>query len=469
MKAMSEPQAPQDQLIRELRKQNEELLQKVQELQDKIEELEDQLAKSRRAGKRQAAPFSRGKKKAKPKKPGRKKGHPGAKRERPEHVDHTLEAPPLNGCGDCGGDLVETKKHENFQADLPPIRPKVTRFAFESGWCETCRKRVFSRHPEQISTAVGAASSHLGPRVLGLIADWKNRLGLPLRKISGILEDQFGLEVTAGALAQANARLARRGRPTFDALGEALARESLVHADETGWRVNASSWWLWVICSQSLTYFQIVAHRRATVVADVLGQEFPGLLMRDGWSSYDARMGCRMLRCLVHLLRNAEEREDKQSGEAAEDMGSFVLWLKGVFFLRERASELTEGEYRAEAAELLTWFNDFVAADHVSEINQDFAERLAEMRDHVLPLVEDPKLPATNNHAERQIRPAVIHRKTSAGNKTESGAETLAILASLATSCRQQGRSFTEWIGRLLTRSPGEAVPFWPPPDPAPT
>ena len=462
---MSEIDALQGKL-RDLQKQNEELLQKNQELQDRIQKLEEQLIKSRRAGKRQAAPFSRGKKKAKPKKPGRKKGHPGAKRERPENVDRTLEAPPLTGCGECDGDLVGKKKHENFQTDLPPIRPEVTRFAFESGWCEACQKRVFSRHPEQISTALGAASSHLGPRVLGLIADWKNRLSLPLRKITGILEDQFGLEVTPGALAQANARLARRGQPTFDALGEALARESLVHADETGWRVDAASWWLWVICSQSLTYFQIASHRRATVVADVLGQEFPGLLMRDGWSSYDARMSCRMLRCLVHLLRNAEDREDKQDGEAAEDMGSFVLWLQGVFFLRERAAALDEKAYRAEASELIAWFDEFVAADHVSDINQEFAARLAEMRDHVLPIVEDPTLPATNNHAERQIRPAVIHRKISTGNKTESGAETLAILASLATSCRQQGRSFTDWIRSLLTKPPGEAVPFWPSPDP---
>jgi transposase len=38
---------------------------------------------------------------------------------------------------------------------------------------------------------------------------------------------------------------------------------------------------------------------------------------------------------------------------------------------------------------------------------------------------------ATNNLAEREGRPAVIARKLSAGNRTEAGAETHAVLASV--------------------------------------
>jgi hypothetical protein len=40
----------------------------------------------------------------------------------------------------------------------------------------------------------------------------------------------------------------------------------------------------------------------------------------------------------------------------------------------------------------------------------------------------------------------VIHRKISAGNKTDAGAQALACLASLATTCRQQGQSFFGWV-----------------------
>lgn len=465
-------QAQVDQLSRHLDaliEENEILKAENQRLRDRNAELEELLAKEKRASRRQAAPFSRGKKKGKPKKPGRKKGHPGTTRQRPKDIDRSLKAPPLNGCDGCGGQLTDVKQHENYQTDLPPVVPVFTRFEFESGWCEVCRRRVYSRHPEQISIALGAAAAHLGPRVLALVADWKSRLGLPLRKIAEILKQHFGIEVTAGALAQANARLAEHAEPTLEAMKKALAEEATVHADETGWRTAAVLTWLWVICSDRFTFFTMTPDRRASIVAEVLGEEFSGLLMRDGWRSYDARLSYPMLRCLLHLQRNAKALEDSQEGEAAEAMGLFVLWLKGVFALRQRAKDLTAAKYSREAAELIDWFDEFAGDSHCSALNQRFAHRLGEIRDHIIPILEDPDLPATNNLAERQIRPAVIHRKISAGNKTENGARTLATLASLATSCRQQGQSFTVWVQRLLTSPSGQAVPFWLSPDPVPS
>lgn len=459
-------------LLEALRTAREAHEGEAQRLRDRICELEQQLAEAQRAKRRQAAPFSRGQKKEQPKKPGCKAGHPGAKRERPEQVDRTLCAPQLTACDCCGGPLSDVKIHENDQTDLPPVpvAPLVTRFRFASGWCSKCKRRVFSRHEEQISSATGAAAAHLGPRVLALISDWKGRLGLPLRKISGMLETVFGLKVSAGAMAQVMARLAQRALPTLEAMKQALAQEKLVHADETGWRVDARSAWLWVICSQRFTVYVITQDRRAALIALILGKDFSGFLMRDGWQSYDAQLSfMTMLRCLLHLKRNAEALEDAQEGKAAEDMGLFVLWLDGVFALRQRAHELDASTYRREAEAFIVWLDEFVGEAHCSPANQRFAQRLAEIRAQVVPIIENPLLPATNNLAERQIRPAVIHRKISAGNKTENGARALAILASLSTSCQQQEACFFAWMHHLLTTPKGQAVPFWGSQDPLPT
>lgn len=84
-------------------------------------------------------------------------------------------------------------------------------------------------------------------------------------------------------------------------------------------------------------------------------------------------------------------------------------WLKNVFSLREHAADFDEEECRAEALRLVDRFERFLRAEHISEINQAFADCLDEIRDHILPIVKDPTLPATNNQAERQIRPSVIH------------------------------------------------------------
>src|SRR5256885_3038598 len=89
------------------------LEREVAELRAKVEQLTRLLDEQRRAGKRQAAPFSKGPPKPEPKKPGRKPGQDyGAKAHReppaPEQVDEVHEASLPEQCPDCGGDVEET-------------------------------------------------------------------------------------------------------------------------------------------------------------------------------------------------------------------------------------------------------------------------------------------------------------------------------------------------------------------------
>jgi len=441
-------------------------------LRSRIRELEEALAEATRAGKRQASPFGRGKRKERPKKPGRKLGHQGAKREKPDRIDQTLVAPPLERCPYCVGSLEDERPEENYQTDIPPVEPEVTRFVFASWWCPRCGRRVYSRHPEQTSTATGAAASHLGPRVRALVADFKCRLGMPFRKIQDVLQHQFGIAVSPGGMVQSNYRLATKAQPTLRAMKDALSEEEVVGGDETGWRVWVLSYWLWVVCSKSFTFYEIVPHRCATVVREVLGEAFEGWFTRDGWSSYDTRLDYRMLRCLNHLLHNAEDLEDAQEGEAAETIALFVLWLDGVFSLKKQVEELSAEEYQEEAEALVEWFDEFIEESSCcSEANRKFADRLTKIRDQIIPILDHAELPATNNLSERQIRPMVLHRKVCAGNKTERGAKALADLASLAATSRQQLVNFASVVHRILTAPAGQAVIFWQPanPDPATT
>jgi len=190
----------------ELEAENAELEAENAALRSQVQERKEAWAAAVRAGKRQASPFGRGQRKKNPKKPGRKAGHPGAKREKPDRVDRTLEAAPLDVCPDCGGPLEDERPEENYQTDVPPAEPEVTRFVFASWWCATCGRRVYSRHPEQTPTATGAAAPHLGPRGRALVADFKCRLDLPFRKIQDVLKHQFGIEVSPGAMVQSNYR-----------------------------------------------------------------------------------------------------------------------------------------------------------------------------------------------------------------------------------------------------------------------
>ena len=75
----------------------------IDELRSEVQRLKAELEQARRAGKRQAAPFSKGPPKAHPKRPGRKPGHPPSHRPAPppELVDRTVEIPLPKDCPEC--------------------------------------------------------------------------------------------------------------------------------------------------------------------------------------------------------------------------------------------------------------------------------------------------------------------------------------------------------------------------------
>jgi len=125
---------PRDQRIAELEAQLAAALALVARLQARVRELEQQVAELQRSGKRQATPFARKKRSAAPKKPGRKAGQ-GTFKHRPppaaEDVQETKDA-PLDRCPECGGALVDCKTHEQFEVDIPPVKPVMVRFSLRT-------------------------------------------------------------------------------------------------------------------------------------------------------------------------------------------------------------------------------------------------------------------------------------------------------------------------------------------------
>src|SRR5260370_1628587 len=168
----------------QLRAENAALKQRLAELEVLVKELQAQLETALRAGKRQAAPFSKGAPKAEPKTPGRKAGHPAAQRPKPQRVDRVVDAALPAHCPSCGGLVMPDKVEVQYQVDIPPVQPVVTQFNVQVGHCADCRRRLQGHHPQQMSDALGAAGLQVGPRALTLAADAKHALGAPYAKIS---------------------------------------------------------------------------------------------------------------------------------------------------------------------------------------------------------------------------------------------------------------------------------------------
>ena len=212
-----------------------------QQLRARIGELAWQVEELRRAGRRQAAPFSKDRPNPSPRRPGRKAGDAygrPARRAVPDRVDRVVSVRLPAACPSCGGPIAFERVADQHQEDLPPPKAtQITRFEVAIGRCGACRRRIQPRHPEQTSDALGAAGVQVGSRAVALAA-WCNKgLGLPAGKVARLL-GQLGLEISPGWVTQAVARAARRCKPTYTALAEGVQASPVVAPDETGWRVG---------------------------------------------------------------------------------------------------------------------------------------------------------------------------------------------------------------------------------------
>lgn len=442
------------------------LERQVEALKAELAELRRKLDEQTRSQKRQTAPFRRKKRLTKRKRPGRKKGHPPAQRKAPEKVDRIVDV-PAEKCPDCDIGLVDKQVHVQFQTDLPPIVPTVTQFNVECGVCPECGRRVQGRHPEQTSDALGAAANQLGPRVLSLAVDMKYRLGVPFRKVSDFFQTLAGLHVEPSTIARAAQRLANQSEPTYEALQEDLRSQGLVvHGDETGWRIDVSGAWLWVFSSCCTTVYVIRESRGHEVIEEVLGQDFSEPLVCDGFAAYDAT-DYLTPRCNQHVLRRIEglletaDRTDRKYLEQLQD-----LWYEALD-LGKRRRQMSPQGYRRRRSEILNRFDAWLGF-HGRRPGKELArlaKHLEKHRDEWFLHLFDQRIPPTNNHAERMLKPPIVGRKIGACNKTPAGAKTYQVITSIATTLWQRGGSFVRWAIAQFTLPSGWYLPAEPLPD----
>ncbi len=432
------------------------------------ERLRQQLDAARRAGFRQAAPFAKGRPQGRGGRPGRHTGARYGRRGRrpiPSHVDVTYDAPLPAVCPGCGGALDVVRVASQYQEDLPVVRPIVRRFDVEVGRCVACGCRVQGRHPLQTSDALGAANVHLGPGAVTLVVLLHKHVGVSLEKIATLLRDRFGLRVTPGGLVQTLHRAARVAAPAYDALCAQIRGSPVVSPDETGWRVGAVLHWLWAFATPETTVYAIRPGRGFDDAATILGADYAGVLVRDGWAPYRRFTGALHQSCLAHLLRRCRTlRVDHPRSPWATRVHAV---LTDALALRDRrdAHAITDQGLAVAHGRLRARLSRLIDAAPALPAAQRFAAHLDREFPAVLAFLWAPDVDATNWRAEHAIRPAVVNRKICGGNRTPRGAHTQQILASVVRTARQRHVDLDDLFTTLL-RAPRPIVPtaFHPPP-----
>ncbi|MBV8970522.1 MAG: IS66 family transposase [Verrucomicrobia bacterium] len=431
-----------------LRAQNVSLHQQLEVQTERIAQLEEALQAAQRAAHRQAAPFRIEEKKRvlAPKRPGRKRGHPGLFRHKPEYIDEQIEVQLC--CPHCGG--MQFKDHHAIEQrveDLPSLRPYVTRLTTYQGTCVGCGQSVRSSHPLQMSLATGAAGVQLGPHALALAADLNKAKGLSMRKTCAVLRDCFGLQLSPGGLSQALDRLALKVKPQYDALAAELRQAPALHSDETSWWVAGPGWWLWVFTTQLLTFYVVVQSRGRELLQQILGKDFRGVLVSDCLAIYDGATALQQ-KCYAHHHKAIRQAKALHPDQGEGFLCEVEAMLRAALALQQQKADLSPESFSDLRQTLEHKALQLLEPPRNEPNEQAVRNRLNKQRDHLFTFLDHDGVDATNNLAERQLRPAVIARKISCGNKTKKGAQTWQILTSLASTCTQRATSFIAEITR---------------------
>jgi hypothetical protein len=280
----------------------------------------------------------------------------------------------------------------------------------------------------------------LGNRMLVLSAWLHYALGNTLSQIVEVFNHHLQLKVTPGGLIQMWYRLQEVLYAWYEQLQAEAQDSAVLHADETGWRVDGKTCWLWCFSNTDTTYYMIDRCRGSPALARFFTREFGGTLVSDFWGAYNMDVCARRQTCLAHLLRDMEFVEQyKRPGPGWAPFAKKLRRLLGDAIRLWKRDAVPAPEYASRRARIDARLQEMLTAVWDDSQATRLIKRLRRHQHDLFTFLDHNDVPFDNNHAERAIRPAVIIRKNSYNNRSQRGADTQAVLMSIYRTLKQRG------------------------------
>jgi transposase len=295
----------------------------------------------------------------------------------------------------------------------------------------------------------------IGPGIVALAIDLNKVGGLSYGKIATLLYKMSGLRVARSTLCRAIQRAASKAQPIYDECVDSLRKSPVVYPDESGWRIGGLSSWLWAFTNGRETVYSIQRGRGFAEAASVLGEDFSGVLVADGWAPYRCFTAATHQTCLAHLLRRCSEMLETAQGGAVRFPRQVQNILRAALAVRDRreAAEISPQGVGVARGRLAARMDRLLAGRFTHAGNLRLAKHLRRNQDALFVFLERDDVEATNWPAEHAIRPAVVNRKSCGGNRTDRGATAQAVLMSLLRTCQQRDINSLSALTMVL-RSP---------------
>ncbi len=416
---------------------NEALVVENAALAARVAELEAKLGLPPKTPDNSSVPPSKGQKPSGASAP-KAKARPHRGAHRALHPNPTSKRAVLAAtCKGCGADVSGVAQivcEEYDRVEIPRIEPDVTRVSLHGGECPCCARRFKAEPPAGLEPG-----SPFGPNIRALVIYLRSVQGIPLARLRTVLADLFGLAISEGALVNI---LAASAKPFLTATEHIKARL---------FAVGKANWWLWVFHHADSAVFVADKHRSKAAVEAFLGNHRPDYWISDryggqmGWARREHQV------CLAHLIRDVQYAIE--AGDAVFAPGLKGL-LKRACAIGRRRDRVTDATLKSYEADLNRRLDRLMALVPTHPAGGKLQTVIRKIRRHLFVFVQNRDLTATNNGAERALRPCAVYRKITNGFRSEWGAQLYADIRSVVETGRRRSIRAIDAIRLTLDERP---------------
>jgi transposase len=348
-------------------------------------------------------------------------------------------------CRRCARGLTEQHDDEPVRHqvwDLPKVEPIVDEWRLHRATCEICGETTCATLPD------GVPQGSFGPGVLALATMLVADGHMSRRKVVGVLRDAFGLDISLGALSEAEAIVSAAVAPAVEEARVQALAEKVKHVDATTWYQAGAYKSLWVMATATVTVFTIACDAtRDTLRAWIT--RVRGVLVTDRGAQFDFWAMARRQICWAHLIRKFAAFSERK-GRVGEIGRELLFWSRLLIHTHHRVRDGTcpraglqraSTKIRAAVEGLLEEGRDLSVKGVSGSCRNILEHRAAMWR-----FVDDPAIEPTNNHGERELRGLVTWRKSSFGSQSERGNTFAANLKTVIQTCRKQRRNVLSYL-----------------------
>lgn len=357
---------------------------------------------------------------------GKKTGYNGATRKQKEPIDFINCFDGV--CSQCGKHNRPTKIKDKTYEKIPDPQPvKVVKAQWGIYDC-SCGHHWESK-PVDVPSK-GIFCKNMQTQITLLRFDDR----LPLRKTVAAIERQYQTTLTSKAVYDITKRVADKATPYYEKIKKKIRRTTHLHIDETKIKIQGKTYWIWIFRSKKNIFFVIRKWRNKQVLDEILGYNYQGIIICDGWSAYK-EYSKYLQRCWAHILR-----ETKEMAEKYDDAKPMHNWMKDLFAIVKSVSIKDSPSKRKKLYDKcikeMTWLVEkYSSYRHLAKVVTKIENGLEFWFTRII----HPQIEPTNNNGERSLREMVVFKKIIGTLRNQDGAEILSKMMTLISTWRLNG------------------------------